>query len=87
MFYEVGLAHALQKPTVLLTQSLGKVPFDLQSYNVTRYTRDFAEVERLRDSLVEVARRLKDASIVFGNPVSDFAPEVAITIPEASIKE
>ncbi|BBO17231.1 toll/interleukin-1 receptor domain-containing protein [Candidatus Brocadia pituitae] len=30
MFYEVGIAHALNKQVLLMTQSIGDVPFDLR---------------------------------------------------------
>ncbi len=32
VFYEVGYAHALGKPTVLLTQNAADIPFDLTQY-------------------------------------------------------
>lgn len=32
VFYEVGYAHALNKPTILLTQSSDDIPFDLKHY-------------------------------------------------------
>lgn len=32
VFYEVGYAHALNKPTVLLTQNAKDIPFDLKHY-------------------------------------------------------
>lgn len=32
VFYEVGYAHALDKPTVLLTKSAGDIPFDLKHF-------------------------------------------------------
>ena len=31
VFYELGLAHALKKPVVLVTESIDNVPFDLRS--------------------------------------------------------
>jgi hypothetical protein len=37
VFYETGLAHALPRPTVLLTQDAADVPFDLQSIRYLRY--------------------------------------------------
>ncbi len=36
VFYETGLAHALPRPTVLLTQDAADVPFDLQSVRYLR---------------------------------------------------
>jgi nucleoside 2-deoxyribosyltransferase len=32
VFYEVGYAHALNKPTILLTQNSDDIPFDLKHY-------------------------------------------------------
>jgi hypothetical protein len=37
VFYEAGLAHALGRTTVLITQSLDDVPFDLRHLRVIRY--------------------------------------------------
>ena len=52
VFYEIGLAHAVGKPTVLITQSPEDVPFDLRhrrylTYALTpRGMKDFEEVLR-----------------------------------------
>jgi len=37
VFYEVGCAHALNKPTVLLAQRGRELPFDIRSYRVIFY--------------------------------------------------
>jgi hypothetical protein len=37
VFYEVGLAHAIGKPIILLTRNEGDVPFDLQSLRYSSY--------------------------------------------------
>lgn len=37
VFYEVGLAHALPRKTVMLTQDSSDVPFDLQSIRYLKY--------------------------------------------------
>lgn len=37
VFYETGLAHALPRPTVLLTQDPDDVPFDLRAIRYLRY--------------------------------------------------
>jgi hypothetical protein len=37
VFYELGLAHAAQKPVLLLTQTLDDIPFDLQALRVITY--------------------------------------------------
>jgi hypothetical protein len=40
VFYELGLAHALGKPIVLLTETMEDVPFDLHSLRVIVYDKD-----------------------------------------------
>ena len=42
VFYELGVAHSLERPTILLTQSVDDPPFDLRSYRV-----DFSAFENL----------------------------------------
>lgn len=37
VFYEVGYAHALNKPTILLAQRHRELPFDIRSYRVIFY--------------------------------------------------
>jgi nucleoside 2-deoxyribosyltransferase len=37
VFYELGLAHALNKPVILISSNEGDVPFDLQHIRVVYY--------------------------------------------------
>lgn len=37
VFYELGLAHALAKPTILVTNSISDIPFDLRSQRIIEY--------------------------------------------------
>jgi hypothetical protein len=37
VFYELGYAHALNKPTILLAQRGRELPFDIKSYRVIFY--------------------------------------------------
>jgi hypothetical protein len=37
VFYELGLAHAIGKPTILITQNNDDVPFDLRHRRFIRY--------------------------------------------------
>lgn len=61
VFYEVGYAHALAKPTILLAQRDSKLPFDIRSFRVVFYNDTIggkAEVERsLQSHLEAVAGR------------------------------
>lgn len=40
VFYELGLAHAIAKPAVLVTESMEDVPFDLRSLRVLEYDKN-----------------------------------------------
>jgi hypothetical protein len=49
VFYEIGLAHVLGKPVVLITQSTDDVPFDVRHIRFIQYTftpRGMADFER-----------------------------------------
>ena len=49
IFYELGYAHALRKPTILLAQRGAELPFDIRSYRVVFYNDTIGgkgEVER-----------------------------------------
>lgn len=74
VFYELGIAHGLRKPVVLISQGVDGIPFDLRSYNTISYDTHFSEVQKLRTSLKEIATRHREGSISFENPVTDFAP-------------
>jgi hypothetical protein len=51
VFYELGLAHAIGKPIVLISESMDEVPFDLQSLRVVTYNKDHPEASsRVRAS-------------------------------------
>ena len=40
VFYELGLAHAIGKPVVLLAETMDDVPFDLRSLRILLYDKD-----------------------------------------------
>jgi hypothetical protein len=40
VFYELGLAHAIARPAILVTQTMDDVPFDLRSLRVIVYDRN-----------------------------------------------
>ena len=55
VLYELGLAHALRKPVIHLTQSLDELPFDLRSYRMVEYSRDFSKIGAAKDKLASSA--------------------------------
>lgn len=54
VFYEVGLAHAISKDVILLTQNMGDIPFDLQSLRFIVY-------EYSPRGMVEFEKKLRSA--------------------------
>ncbi len=54
VFYELGLAHAIGKPVVLIADNIGDVPFDLQPLRVIIYDKnDPAWGTELKSSITE----------------------------------
>jgi hypothetical protein len=55
VFYEVGLAHALGKPVVLLSRDVSDVPFDLRHLRIVQY--DYgAGLKAIRSQLLSAIR-------------------------------
>lgn len=40
VFYELGIANGIGIPTILITQDLEEVPFDLRAYKIIEYSTD-----------------------------------------------
>ena len=62
VFYEVGIAHALNKPVLLMAQALDDVPFDLRHRRVLIY--DYSPhgckrlEQRLKDHVLDIRKQL-----------------------------
>ena len=74
VFYELGLAHALRRPVILLTQDIEEIPFDLQPYRVLEYDTHFAKIQCAKEILKDYARKFARSEMQFGNPVKDYLP-------------
>lgn len=66
VFYELGLAHAITKPAVLITASMEDVPFDLRSLRVIDYDKNspnWGDIlqERIKKALLETLKNPNDA--------------------------
>jgi hypothetical protein len=75
VFYELGVAHGRLRPVILLTQSVEEVPFDLKTYRLIPYSRDFAEMGKAKAQLSAYAGKLREGTLPVGNPVSDYLGE------------
>lgn len=59
VFYELGLAHALAKPAILVTEAIEDVPFDLRALRVLEYNKNEPEwghvlQEKITNAIKEV---------------------------------
>ena len=66
VFYELGLAHAITKPAVLITASMEDVPFDLRSLRVIEYDKNspkWGEIlqEKIKNALLETIKYPEDS--------------------------
>lgn len=87
VFYELGLAHALEKATVLIAQRIEEIPFDLKSYRIEVYSTHFASSGDLTDRLRQIAESHARGSITFGNPVTDFRAVQPPAVGESAASE
>ena len=74
VFYELGIAHARGKPSILLTQDVDSLPFDLRAYRVIPYNTHFLKIQEARNALQRLAKAIAADSASHGNPVSDYWP-------------
>jgi hypothetical protein len=58
VFYELGLAHAISKDVILLTQSMDFVPFDLKALRCICYEFTPRGMQKLEESLFETIQTL-----------------------------
>lgn len=73
VFYELGIAHAMNGRVLMMTQDVSSLPFDLQSYRVLEYDTHFSRFNEARLRLKDFATAAIDGKLPFGSPVSDFA--------------
>lgn len=75
VFYELGIAHSFPIRTILLTQDIDELPFDLRSYRVIEYSNLHYKIADLKIKLHEILKKFIDNELEFGNPVTDYIPE------------
>jgi hypothetical protein len=55
VFYELGLAHALAKPAILVAESIDDIPFDLRALRVILYNKNAPNWGPILQSKIETA--------------------------------
>lgn len=75
VMYELGIAHALDRPVILISQIREDLPFDLDKYEVMKYSPKLGKNEFGR-FLEELGRKIDNIeNIEFGSPISDYLDE------------
>lgn len=82
VYYELGIAHALNKNTIIITQSIDTLPFDIRSYRVIPYSISFNKIDELFTALGRCLEDALSGVVSFGNPVRDYAPGVSVVYPK-----
>jgi hypothetical protein len=75
VFYELGLAHAIGKPAILVSRTTDDIPFDLRHIRVIVYDSQLARWEvRLREGIAAAARSIAESAEAWPPPLAFPAP-------------
>lgn len=75
VFYELGLAHAMNKKVIIITQDLSELPFDIKSYRANEYSLQFNKLPNLIKELEKLLDGAISDKVSYGNPISDYIPD------------
>ncbi|MCL2405664.1 MAG: nucleoside 2-deoxyribosyltransferase [Defluviitaleaceae bacterium] len=76
VFYELGLAHAMNKKVIIITQDIDELPFDIKSYRANQYSLVFHKIDELYTKLDNLLTGAISGDVQFGSPVSDFISDI-----------
>ncbi|MGH7496585.1 MAG: DUF1566 domain-containing protein [bacterium] len=74
VFYEMGVAHALDNKTIMIIQKQDKLPFDVSTYRCILYDQTEAGLTSLCDEVRESLLSIEEWRNHPTNPVQDFKP-------------
>ncbi|WP_421211711.1 hypothetical protein [Aeromonas enteropelogenes] len=84
VYYELGVAHALNKNVILLTQDINELPFDLRSYRIVSYSVHFSKMNQAKEELSQLASEAFKGNLPFSNPVKDFGGIARLSVVNVS---
>lgn len=61
VYYELGLAHAMNKTVVLISQNVSDLPFDIQQHRVLEYSNTIIGASNLKIDLARYINNSKNA--------------------------
>ena len=74
VFYELGVVHSAGRPTVMITQQIDELPFDINTYRVHQYTASKDGLRSLSEYLSSTILDALEHGQRLTNPILDFAP-------------
>lgn len=74
VFYEMGVAHAIDNKTIMIIQKKNALPFDVSNYRCIQYEQTNDGLEELRHGITEALNSIDDWRKQPTNPVQDFKP-------------
>lgn len=77
VLYELGLAHAIAKPAILVTESLDDIPFDLRALRVIEFDKNAPNWGKILEN--KITRAINE---IFENPLQSI-PAAFLEIDEA----
>lgn len=86
VFYEMGVAHAIDNKTIMIIQEGNELPFDIGNYRCIFYTPSLDGLENLTHRLVKYLETVEIWRQQPTNPVQDFKPYEAF-IPTSELKQ
>ena len=76
VFYELGIAHTLGKPVIMITQSIKKyVPFDLLPRRIIEYSYRPDKIKEFEDALERTIRSVLSHGVALPSPNKALAPD------------
>ncbi|MCG8606744.1 hypothetical protein MJD09_17390, partial [bacterium] len=71
VMYELGLCHAMDRVTIMISQNTNNLPFDIRTYRVIDYKQTISGGEHLTKELTRFITN-EESKVEISNPVSDF---------------
>ncbi len=73
VFYELGVRHTFNTPTILISQNLEDIPSDLKGYMSIKYSLSPAGVDKFKADIKKAIKKIEDSNGKINySPVGDF---------------
>jgi hypothetical protein len=86
VFYEMGVAHAIDNKTIMIIQKRHALPFDVSNYRCIQYQQTKGGLEELTRRIAEALNSIQKWRKYPTNPVQDFKPHEAF-IPKSVLEQ